>query len=485
MSGTLLVVLYGSVAGKLTRPSSLAAPSFTYSSEYLASSTVPLSVRMPLREAPYDATRVLPFLEGILPENPQTRRHWASVLGVESDDPFSLLSKMGWDCPGAVQFCKPDELDEMLSRAAEVVPVGESDIAGRLRALRNDDTSWAFPDERWSLGGQQGKFALVKVGDGWGWAHGSAPTTHIVKAGIGRLNHQALVEHVTMRAAVAMGVRTAATEYRLFEDQPALIVARYDRVVGPSGVLRVHQEDFCSATGRFPTRKYEVSGGPTMSDMMRLISAFSSDPSADAWALLDFAAVSYIAGAPDGHSKNLSLLLLPGRTTIAPVYDLASGLPYDFGGVMTVALAIGGRRKLGEVMGKNWDRAARVLGLAPEAVRARVSQMARDFPDAYASALSEMGATGAQDIKARSLDRVARHCHQVLRQLSAGSSTVAEDSTMRATSAPGTVSRARGKTTAKSTPGSFKPRYRPEAAVRLTEAKGGETPSPEVPTRPT
>ena len=421
MSGLLLVVLYGSVAGTLTRPSPLAGPVFTYSSEYLASSTVPLSVRMPARDEPYDARRVAPFLEGILPENPQTRRHWASMLGADSDDPFSLLSKMGWDCPGAVQFCEPDELDEMFDRTSEVVPVRESDIADRLRALRNDDASWAFPDERWSLGGQQGKFALVQVGDGWGWAHGSAPTTHIVKAGIGRLHHQALVEHATMRAAAAVGVRTAPTEYRLFEDQPALIVARYDRVVGPSGALRIHQEDFCSATGRLPARKYEVSGGPTMSDMMRLISASSTDPGADAWALLDFAAVNYVAGAPDGHSKNLSLLLLPGRTSIAPAYDMASGFPYDFGGVRTVALAIGGRRKLGEVVGKNWDRAAVNLGLSPDEVRARVSRVAQAFPDAYASALSEVGMVGADGIKGRSLDRIARHCRQVVQQLSAGS----------------------------------------------------------------
>ena len=215
---------------------------------------------------------------------------------------------------------------------------------------------------------------------------------------------------------------------------------------------------------------------------MRLISASSTAPGTDAWALLDFAAVNYVAGAPDGHSKNLSLLLLPGRTTIAPVYDLASGLPYDFGGVRTVALAIGGRRKLGEVVGKNWDRAAMVLGLAPDAVRARVSQVARDFPDAYASALSEAGAAEAEDIKARSLDRVARHCHQVLRQLSVWSGPAVKRT--GAISAAGTVPRARGKTTAKSTRGSFKPRYRPEAAVRLTEAEAGEPPSPAWPNTP-
>jgi serine/threonine-protein kinase HipA len=158
-----------------------------------------------------------------------------------------------------------------------------------------------------------------------------------------------------------------------------------------------------------------------MSDMMRLISASSTDPGADAWALLDFAAVNYVAGAPDGHSKNLSLLLLPGRTSIAPAYDMASGFPYDFGGVRTVALAIGGRRKLGEVVGKNWERAAVNLGLSPDEVRARVSRVAQAFPDAYASALSEVGMVGADGIKGRSLDRIARHCRQVVQQLSAGS----------------------------------------------------------------
>ncbi|OHV73011.1 hypothetical protein BCD48_33835 [Pseudofrankia sp. BMG5.36] len=46
-------------------------------------------------------------------------------------------------------------------------------------------------------------------------------------------------------------------------------------------------------------------------------------------ALGDFAAINYVTGAPDGHSKNVSLLLLPNEIKVAPLYDLATGLPYD------------------------------------------------------------------------------------------------------------------------------------------------------------
>ena len=68
-----------------------------------------------------------------------------------------------------------------------------------------------MPGEHWSLAGQQEKFALTRLGGEWHEAKGSAATTHIVKPGIKILPHQALIEHVTMRAAAAVGVSTATS----------------------------------------------------------------------------------------------------------------------------------------------------------------------------------------------------------------------------------------------------------------------------------
>ncbi|MBL7487300.1 type II toxin-antitoxin system HipA family toxin [Frankia sp. AgB1.9] len=420
---SLLVVLYGVPVGRVAQRHAAAEPEFTYEPAYLAARpSSPLGVRMPLSATTYRGKSVRAFVEGVLPEDPRTRQRWGATLGVEPDDTLALLAHMGWDCPGAVQFCEPDALDEMLSRAHETRPVSDRDIADRLSALRTGDAaSWSLPDEHWSLPGQQSKFALAKLPTGWHEAHGSAATTHIIKPGIGRLHHQSLVEHATMRAASALGLDVARTEFTRFGDgEPAIVIERYDRVILDDGrVLRLHQEDFCSASGRLPAKKYEAHGGPGLTDLARIVEQNSRGQAAAALAAIgDFAAINYVAGAPDGHSKNVSLLLLPNEIKVAPLYDLATSLPYDtYPGLREIAIGIGGRRKFGQVLGRHWDRAAAVLGIPAEQYRTTVRELARRFPDAFSDALTLVGTPDAEEVRKRSIDRIARHTSQLAERL--------------------------------------------------------------------
>ncbi|WP_239375575.1 type II toxin-antitoxin system HipA family toxin [Frankia sp. Cj5] len=420
---SLLVVLYGVAVGRVAQRSSTAEPEFTYEPAYLATRpSTPLGVRMPLSGTTYRGRSVRAYLEGVLPEDPRTRQRWGAALGVEPDDTLAILAQMGWDCPGAVQFCEPDAVDEMLSRAQETRPVSDQDIAQRLRALRTGDAaSWSLPHEHWSLPGQQSKFALAKLPTGWHEAHGSAATTHIIKPGIGRLHHQSLVEHATMRAASALGLDVAHTEFIRFGDgEPAIVIERYDRVILDDGaVLRLHQEDFCSASGRLPSKKYEAHGGPGLTDLARIVEQNSRGHAAAGLAALgDFAAINYVTGAPDGHAKNVSLLLLPNEIKIAPLYDLATSLLYDADqGLREVAVGIGGRRKFGQVLGKHWDRAAAVLGIPAEQYRQSAREMAGRFPDAFSDALTEVGTSEAEEVRTRSIDRIARHTRQLAERL--------------------------------------------------------------------
>lgn len=101
-----------------------------------------------------------------------------------------------------------------------------------------------MPAEHWSLGGQQKKFALARIGGRWNEAHGAAPITHIIKPGIRHLQNQALVEHVTMSAAAALGLDIAASMFVRFEDEWAVAVERFDRYAIDGGEIgRLHQED--------------------------------------------------------------------------------------------------------------------------------------------------------------------------------------------------------------------------------------------------
>lgn len=417
MTRRLAVVMYGQIVGHLERAGG-SGPTFTYAREYAATGTVPLSVRMPIAPALYDGRNLQTYLDGLVPESIAVRSRWGERFGVDPDDSFALLAHMGWDCPGAVQFCRPEEVQDMIARAEDLTEVSDAEIADRLRTLKSDAASWTLPDEHWSLPGQQEKFALAWRDGVWLVAAGSSPTTHIFKPGITHLHHQALIEHATMRAAASAGVAVASSTYALFEDQPVIIVERFDRISAPDGrMLRIHQEDFCQATGFPPSRKYESRNGPGLAAYVRVIDTHSSDPAADKRALADFLIVNYVAGAPDGHAKNLSITLLPGRVSMAPLYDLATGFPYEHNVDRTVALSIGGVRKFGQVRAKQWRRAAVLLGVDPDWMLQRVAHLASVYPAALAEALREIATPAADEVLQRTWSRLERHCATILDQL--------------------------------------------------------------------
>ena len=49
------------------------------------------------------------------------------------------------------------------------------------------------------------------------------------------------------------------------------MIERYDRERTESGVVRVHQEDFCQALASDPARKYENEGGPNVRMAVELL----------------------------------------------------------------------------------------------------------------------------------------------------------------------------------------------------------------------
>jgi len=417
----LTVLLYGQVVGQLNRADRGALPTFNYDEVYVASGSVPLSVRLPIATSTYSGRRVEPYLRGLIPENRDTRERWADQLDVAPDDVFAMLAEMGWDCPGAVQFCPFEDVEELLVRNSEYKSVSDVRIAQRLRSLVNEPASWTMPGEHWSLGGQQEKFALTLLDGRWHEAHGSAATTHIIKPGIKVLLHQALVEHVTMEAAAELGVVIAGSRIVRFEDQWAIVVERFDRVTGSDGaIVRIHQEDFCQALGRLPEAKYESRGGPTLVDMSGVVRKWSSRREDDLMALADFVAINLVAGAPDGHSKNISLLLAPdGQRWVAPLYDLATGLSYDSAAIeRKVAVSVGGERIFSRIRRKQWEGVAKTLGLRPDLLLDRATMLAEQYPDAFARAISKVeDVPGADEVGDRTLPRLREHCQRLVQQL--------------------------------------------------------------------
>jgi serine/threonine-protein kinase HipA len=394
MSDALLVILDDVVAGTLTRLSG-GRLRFEYDAGYQEQSGhTPLSLSMPVPVSSHLDQQISPWLWGLLPDNDQVLRRWARDFHVSSSSPFSLLATpIGEDCAGAVRFASPDELDRVLARAGEVRWLTEDEVAQRLRELREDSTAWlgrSFTGQ-FSLAGAEAKTALLLDGKRWGVPSGSIPTTHILKPAIAGLDDHDLNEHLCLDAARRARLIAARSAIAQFADETAVVITRYDRIGDAGkGIARVHQEDLCQALGLPPSAKYQNEGGPTPARIARLFRD-AMTPQAGEEAVRRFADAliwNWLIAGTDAHAKNYSVLLAGNQVRLAPLYDIASALPYGtHERKLRLAMKIGSSYDV-FLQRNRWPDAARDVGLDAEALVERARELARIAPDAFADAAS-------------------------------------------------------------------------------------------------
>src|SRR5262249_33665569 len=147
---------------------------------------------------------------------------------------------------------------------ADIEWLGESVIAQRLRSLRADHAAWRLPRDtgQFSLAGAQPKNALLFLKGRWGLPSGRNPPTHILQPPTGEFDGHAENEHFCLELARAVGMIVPNSTIKRFDDEIAIVVERYDRIIAAARLKRVHQEDMCQALALPPTRKYESEGGP-------------------------------------------------------------------------------------------------------------------------------------------------------------------------------------------------------------------------------
>jgi serine/threonine-protein kinase HipA len=412
MTDALLVVLDDTVAGMLSRTRG-GRLRFDYDAAYRArTDATPLSLSMPAQGTSYADHVITPWLWGLLPDNEAVLRRWARHFHASASSPFSLLSTpIGEDCAGAVRFVRPTELDRVLGRSGEVAWLTDGEVAQRLRELREDSTDWlgrSFTGQ-FSLAGAQAKTALLLQDERWGVPAGSTPTTHILKPAVAGLDDHDLNEHLCLDAARRAGLIVVRTQIARFADETAVVVTRYDRVMRRK-VLRVHQEDICQALGVPPTRKYQNEGGPGVADVTKLLrEVMPPDAAEDAvWRFADALIWNWLIGGTDAHAKNYSLLLAGDQIRLAPLYDIASALPYGaHERKLRFAMKIGGDYRVHPAR-NTWPAAARDLGLDADALSNRIRELAGVAPDALADACKSPDVTTLErDLPGRLIDLVS------------------------------------------------------------------------------
>jgi serine/threonine-protein kinase HipA len=418
----LFVVIGSRLAGQITR--ARGRVELTYDDAYRqARGATPLSVSMPLQEPTHRHIVLAPWLDGLLPDSAAVRRRWGRQFSVSADSPFSLLSTpVGEECAGAARFVTAERLDAALAGEGDVTWLSEADVAERIRALHEDSSAWLGVDftGRFSLAGAQAKTALLydEVNGRWGIPTGAAATSHILKPAITGLDDHDLNEHVCLRAAGAAGLLCAPTRLVRFEDQNAVTATRYDRVSrGGRWLARVHQEDMCQALGLPPERKYQNEGGPSTRDISALLRRVLRLDQAEAgvWRFFDAVALNWLIAGTDAHAKNYSLLLSGQQVALAPLYDIASALPYRAMPThrLRLAMKFGAEYTLDTRSSTVWPRVAADFGLPVEEVRVRASALMDVLPDAFKDASADPTVAEVESpLPGRLVDAVAARVKQ-------------------------------------------------------------------------
>jgi serine/threonine-protein kinase HipA len=222
-----------------------------------------------------------------------------------------------------------------------------------------------------SLAGLEDKILLVRTPDGWARPVHGYPSTHILKVDNRIHRGTVILEHDCLQLARRAGIPAPDSHLTKVGDADCIVVERYDRTLLDATVSRVHQEDTCQALGIDPAAreggrgKYEAHGGPTLTQIARLLTAYGAETDAELIRLLERVAFTVVIGDADAHGKNISLLHpTPGHITLAPLYDT---VPTALWPQLrpTAAMHVNGRRLLAEVTTEDLIREARHWGLAP------------------------------------------------------------------------------------------------------------------------
>jgi serine/threonine-protein kinase HipA len=380
--------------------------SFTYDSEWRGRrGAIPISLSMPLTAASHTGAKVSAFIWGLLPDNELIIQEWARRFQVSARQPFGLIGAVGEDCAGAIQFVTPDRVETILSGALDGIEwLSTADVAERLAGLRTNRGAWRRPGDggQFSLAGAQPKIALIKKEGRWGIPTGRTPTTHILKPPSSDLEAHAENEHFCLSVLRRLGLPVAQSYVQHFEEEVAIVIERYDRLATQQGIIRIHQEDFCQALSVPPDRKYQNEGGPGLRDIISLIREVSQAPQEDVATFADAAIFNWIIGGSDAHAKNFSILLAgAGRARLAPIYDVASILPYSpqvqFQDIK-LAMKIGGEYRLSDIGLRHWKRFADENRLDFDALRARIAEIATQLPDLALSTQNQLAKEGTSHV---------------------------------------------------------------------------------------
>ncbi len=386
MADELAVWLHGERVAGIDRHRG--RPRLVYTSEALgryALGTPLLSLSLPVDSRRYTQGIVRPFIDGLLPEG-ESRRSIARDVGVRPDDAYGLIREIGRDCAGAVVIQPYNDPPPPQATTVTAEALGPEKVEALVRNLRSAPLG-AGGRVRVSLAGVQEKLLLTRMPDGmWGRPVDGTPSTHILKPEIAAYPQTVENEAFCMRIAKNLGLDVAGVETAEIAGRKLIVVERYDRTVSADGAVeRIHQEDFCQATGTPPETKYEEDGGPSLQRIAGILQSVAAPDSLER--LLRAVTLNLLVGNGDAHAKNLSLLHhASGALTLTPLYDLICTLHY---GDTRLAMYVDNIQRMDRVTGERIANEAVRWGMSSRRAVAAIDDLLEEAPRALAAAREE------------------------------------------------------------------------------------------------
>ena len=293
-----------------------------------------VSVRLPVQAEPFSERDTEVFFSALVPEG-QTRIDFLDALRAGRSEYSPLLQRLNDESSGGLVFSTEDKepgpnrayapldpgLFESLVRTPEPVAM---DIVGKTRL---------------SLAGAMAKIGLYRdpsTGE-WFLPEGTAPSTHIVKAGNNRLFPQEILnEALCLELARLCDLPVEEFELVVTDAGPLLAVRRFDRPIPSHAMelnghpipMRLHQEDLCQAGGT--KLKYEPDGANYLRFAASVASRSCANRFGNAMMVFYYTAFSYLMGNCDNHLKNISLLYRSdwADREVGPLYDVLDTTVY-------------------------------------------------------------------------------------------------------------------------------------------------------------
>lgn len=362
------------LAGYLTATNS-GGVKFSYNKYWIDKCLPPLSISLPVEDRQFAAGVSTSFFSNLLPEE-GLKSIISQIKHISRNDCFAFLEEYGKECAGALVITVEDNIQTLdtpqyfdaTKKIAEILQSHREETSAKIGL---------FPaiNARLSLAGAQDKLPVRFEGNKFLLPVNYEPTTHIIKPANDRFPSIVANEVFCMKLAKACGFNVPEVQYFMLNEKALYICERFDRKITESGIMRIHQEDFCQAMGIPSEKKYEEQKGPAFVDLLEVIRENSFiNAVAIEKTIFDISIFNFLIGNTDAHGKNFSILHKENQLILAPFYDLVSCLIYS-NLDDKFSMAYGGRFKNDKIKFENFTKHGNIFGFSKKLTIQYVNDM--------------------------------------------------------------------------------------------------------------